>query len=149
MSETIAPVIVRRVQRPDLDNLGAWLIKRLQERHTEATPAQIMGWLRGCLASNEFLFLRTARACALAQFVRQPLEPQPEAWEIFCFVMAEGDEHEADVIYPRMASWASNLNASKLWIGIWSDIPAKRAAGKIGRQHHTKCQQHVLLGRVV
>lgn len=145
-----SPEDIRRVERVDLEMMAAWLVKRLQERHTEAGYGVIMGWLGGLLASNEYFFVRTARAVALAQVVRLPLEVQPEVHVRFCFCMAEEDEHEAADLYPRMASWAANLNASKIFLAGWSDITFKRAGARIGRNTQLKTPEHyVLLGRVV
>ena len=122
---------IRRMTRADLVEMAAWLIGRLTERHAEATPAQIMAWLHGCMTSNEHWFVRSANVCALAQLVRLPLEPQPIAQDIFVFVRPDAEEAPV-MLYSAMASWAAHLDASRLDVDIHTDVPRITIAAHFG-----------------
>jgi hypothetical protein len=109
---------IRRMTQTDLNELGPWLTRRLLEKRPDATPAMVMGWLRGCLNANEWFFVRGVECCGLAELVRRPLEIQPIAVEHFVFVPDDGDGlGERRSLYARMASWAMHQDASTLEVG--------------------------------
>lgn len=139
------PEAIRRVGLADLDVMREWLIKRMQERYTDATAPQIMGFLRGCVNSNEYWFVQTDHACALAQITRRALERQPVAVEIFVFRREEEDEEEAAELYPRMCSWAANLDASRLEVDNFSDVTRGKIKGRCGHVY-SKSAAHIKLG---
>lgn len=121
----------RRVNLPDLEELGIWLVKRLKDRHQEATTPQVMGYLRGVIYSSEHWFVRTPHAVALARVERIPLEPQPLGYEVF--VLAQQDyEYEAASLYPPMASWAANLDCSHLILDHYTDVTRSAIRGRLG-----------------
>jgi hypothetical protein len=140
--------VIRRISLGDLDLLANWLIGRIQERHAEASPQAVMGWLRGCLSSNSMWFVRTDHAVALAEIVRVPLEPQPICQEHFVLHQG-GDWHddEAGALYPAMASWAANQNASTLYVNAHSDVTRNMIASRLGKLT-LKSRPHISLGRL-
>jgi hypothetical protein len=144
------PMAVRRMGRSDLDELRPWLVGRLRERHTEATPGMVMGWLLGCLANNEYWFVRSGKAVALAQLVTIPLEPQPVAAEIF-LLHQEGGEEQAAALYPAMASWAAHQNASRLEVMAFTDLGRVDVSMMLARGVvvHSRKVSFVRLGRLI
>lgn len=137
MSETTAALeypeaVVRRVTPADLNEIGPWLIGRFQERHPNASPQQILGWLRGSIYSNDRWFVRTDHACAMAELRRVPLEAYPDAIEMFCFAESDEWRHEAADLYQTMAKWAANLEATNLEVDIWTDCSRQMIATRLG-----------------
>ena len=118
---TEGPLAQHRFGLADLDEMGHWLVTRLRERYIETSPGMILGFLRGCMTSNEWWFERRGKAVGLAQLLRLPLEPQPIAAEFFLLHQPDGEE-DAFALYPAMASWAAHQNASRLVVERHSDI---------------------------
>ena len=135
---------VRRMGLADLDEMGAWLIQRLTTVHPEATPREIMGWLRGAIASNEVWLVRSAHCAAMAQVVRLPLERQPIATELFVFAQ-DGFLEEAAELYRPMASWAAHLDCSRLEVERCSDV-ARRDIRDVVGPLITKTLAHLRIG---
>lgn len=145
----------RRVGMADLGGLLSWVTKRLQERRPHVQPGAVLGWLRGCVLSNEMWFVMSEQAVALAQIVREPLEVQPFAIEHFVFVRplsgattaAPDAVDEAAGLYVPMCKWAANLNCSRLEVDRCTDVPRtdiRMRVGKVG----TRTVAHIALGRV-
>jgi len=147
------PAIIRRMELPDLTQLQDWLAFRLHERHPEAAAAEIKGFLRNCIYSNEWWFVRTEQACGLAQLIRLPLEPQPVVQDFFVF-MRQHDENDIEApeqaasIYPAMASWAAHQNASRIIIPRYSDVPEGIVARRMQQTPRATKARYVELGRV-
>jgi hypothetical protein len=147
------PGTVRRMEMPDLSQLQDWLAYRLHERHPEAAAAEIKGFLRNCITSNEWWFVRTELACGLAQLIRLPLESQPIVQDFFVFAMtpAEDDGSAADQaasIYPAMASWAAHQNASRLVIPRYSDVTQDTVRSRMQQTPRATGGRFLELGRV-
>lgn len=132
-TETYPEVVARRVDLADLNVIGEWLIRRIQERHPAATPQQILGWLRGCIPSTAHFFVRSDHAVALAELRREPLNPYPDGWEIFVFAESEDWRPEAAELYRRMGSWAANADATNLHTDIWTDVSRAMIQTRLGK----------------
>lgn len=133
-----------RVSPIDFDDIGAWLVERLQARHPNASQQAIMGWLRGCMFANSIWFVRTRDAVALAEIVRVPLEEQPIVIEHFVLSREEAVDEAAD-LYPAMASWAANQNASALHWDRYSDVSRIQFKNRCGG-FQTKSFPYMRLG---
>ena len=112
-----------RVSIADIADLSTWLLDRLYNKHPHATPQMILSWLRSCMDANGMWFVRSANACALAELVRVPLEPQPIVMEHFVLSRSCLNAYEAADLYPAMASWGAHQNAATLHWERHSDVP--------------------------
>lgn len=134
----------RRVSRPCLTDMGAWLCKRVREHWPQLQDRQILGWLIGCAESNEFLFIRTEKAFLLAQVQREFVEPYPWVKEIFCLCYTDGGKYEkgseaeqfqkdgnADAIaqgaslYDDLIRWAQKICANEIIVDKYTDVTVK------------------------
>lgn len=136
MSEATAVDVVqadqiRRIVPTDFNELGLWLISRLQKVHPEATGPMILTYLRGCSQSNDHWFVRKGGAVALAKVERVPLQAQPIAAEVFVFCQEECLDDAADLYVP-MRQWAAGINCERLEVYVNSDLPLQRIREKIG-----------------
>jgi hypothetical protein len=138
----------RRVARYDLNEMGAYLCKRIKEHWPHLQDRQILGYLQGCSdgpSCNEYLFIRTDRSFLLAQAQREFLEPYPWVKEIFCFAYYEdvrnaGDGEEAEIyrketkasailqaasLYEDLIRWAQKNSANEIIVDKYTDVPVK------------------------
>lgn len=127
---------VRRVMLPDLADKNRFLTTRCAERWPHMQPSFIYGWLQQATGMNEYLFVRSNRAFALFQRKRETHDPHPYVEEVF--VLAEPSnspdpDHkrienemalaEAADLYVDACRWASSLQASKMEVALFSDVP--------------------------
>jgi len=135
----------RRVYRHDINEMGAFLCKRIKERWVHLQDRQILGWLITCAESNEYFFVRTDRAFLLAQSNRDFLEQYPWVKEVFCFayyddVKFDGDGKEAEAyrkeikesavfqaasLYEDLIRWAQKICANEIIVDRFTDVPVK------------------------
>ncbi len=125
---------IRRVALSDLEQMWPWLLARLQEKFPRATPSSVKGWLRSCMDSREYWFVRTDHAVALARLARLPLEPDPVAIEEFVLAR-EGQEEAAATLYVGMARWAELADASRLEVARCTDVATADIGLKLGKLH--------------
>jgi hypothetical protein len=123
---------LRRVALSDLSQIGSWLITRLQQRHTSATPAMILSWLRSCTMDNDVWFVRMGEAIGMAMVRRVALEPHPIVSEIF-MLAPEGDEADAADLYPYLKTWAQSVGAARMELLVYSDATRVQVQYRIGR----------------
>src|SRR5712672_4228096 len=100
------PVTIARFALPDLDVWGVHLMERLLSRFPHLNDRMFIGWLKGCMDSNEFLFIRSANAVALAMIVRSPLQPTADVQEVFVLTRGKGCEDEGLAMYDEFRRWA-------------------------------------------
>lgn len=124
---------MRRFQLPDLDRHGRWLVERLSKAYPHRTERELMGWLRGLLYSNEFMFLYQDHAVALAVMTRaHPLEQKPIVQEMFVFAK-EGHDREAVAFYGEFVRWAKNMGVETIIVEAMSDVSHDAIKEKMGR----------------
>lgn len=126
------PAFLRRFDLGDIEDMGAWLLRRLGPRYPHLSEKNIAGFLRSCVAMNTFLFLRTRDAVCLAQATHRPLMPGVIVEEIFCLQRGKSWD-EARGLYPRMLEWAKGLGAAELYVDIFSDVPKAEIQDELGR----------------
>lgn len=127
---------VRRVQLPDLADKNRFLCTRIAERWPHMQPSFINGWLHGITGMNEYLFVRSNRAFGLFQQKRETHDPHPYVEEVFVLAEASNSpdaDHkrieneiaiaEAANLYVDACRWASSLQASKMEVALFSDVP--------------------------
>ena len=113
---------IRRMTIPDLMEMSSWLCRRLRERYKDCTDAQILGFLRGCITSNEYWFVRGEGVCALAYYERRPLLQKGVGVEFFAFSPDDGDSlGEMKQLYSLMASWAAHKDCETIELNRHSD----------------------------
>ena len=127
------PATSRRFQLPDLDRHGGWLIERLVRAFPHRNERELVGWLRGIVYSNEYLFLYREHAVALAVMTRlHALEAAPHLREIFVLAQT-GFEVEAAAFYDDFARWATNQGVKVLVIEELTDVPHETIRERVGR----------------
>lgn len=130
------PVNVRRFSLGDLEDKGVWLLNRLRERYPHISEQMFAGWLRGEMLSNECFFVCSPRAVAMAQVLREPLQPQPYVKEVFVLAM-DGGEGEAAQMYGEFKRWAKHSGAERIEVGRFSDVPVSRLQSIFGTVYQT------------
>lgn len=133
LPQIYAPVTVMRFALPDLDVWGVYLMERLRTRFPHLNDRMFVGWLKGCMESNEFLFIRTANAVALAQIVRSPLQPLADVQEVFVLVRAKDCEDEGLAMYDEFRRWAERMGARDLLVDQFTDVPKDAIQRRLGR----------------
>jgi hypothetical protein len=148
----MAPIIPqnyqsRRFDLPDVHGAGRWLVPRLAEAWPHWQQAAIHGWLRSIIGSNEYNFVRTDHAVALASIVHEKISPAPIVKEIFVVhedlpqprtpnPTAEEVENikstheqylmEATSLYDDLFRWTFNVGASEFQSAaprVFADVP--------------------------
>lgn len=127
----LAKITVRRFSMTDIEALGAWLTERLRDKWPHLTDRHILGWLRGCMESREFLFLRAENATGLAEIVHDPLSPVPRIREVFV-LCRKGFQHEGAAIYTHFKRWAESMRAGEIEVLTHSDVPNSMVKDVIG-----------------
>lgn len=137
-----SPPSSRRFQDPDLDRHGLWLVPRLLASFPHMNQRELLGWIRGIIASNEFLFLFQDHAVGLAQAMRiSPLRPDVMVHEWFVFVEdKENKEHLAEgaMFYGDMKRWATQQGARTIIVEELSDVPHEMIKEQLGRLFEVK-----------
>lgn len=136
------PPVCRRFQDPDIDRHGMWLVPRLLAAYPHMNQRELLGWLRGIIASNEFLFLYQDHAVALFQALRvSPLRPDVMINEWFCFVEdKQNPEHlrEAADFYSDAERWGRQQEAKTIVVETLTDVPHEQIKEKLGRLFEIK-----------
>src|SRR5690242_17137491 len=90
-------VEMRRFMTADLASHGAWMIPRMLKSYPELSEAAAVGWIKGFVHSNEYLFLRQDNAVALAQLMPgYSLVPAQIVQERFVWVRDTKDEKQVE-----------------------------------------------------
>lgn len=144
----IAPV-VRRFQVPDLDTHGAWMLPRLQATFKHLNDRALVGFLRGLINSNEYLFLFEPDSVGLAQVVRShSLQPKPVVWERFVWARVPDNaemQAKAAFMYDHFRQWARSMHCENIIVQELSDVPIEMVRAHMGRIF-TRQQQYVRIG---
>lgn len=135
------PIAARRFGLADLSEMGAWLLWRLKDRYPHLDERNLAGWLRGMIDSNEYLFVRTRNAVALAQIQHRALDPLPIVDELFVLakgrdsdgVVEKGALAEAAELYGEFLRWARSLGATEIAIERYTDVPRDQIKERLGR----------------
>lgn len=128
---------IRRFTLPDMDRVGVWLVPRLIQVYPHLNNRTIIGWLRGMMYDNEYLFLWQPNSVALAQMERaQTLAPRPMVRERFIFCRDPKDkknQEEAGAFYERFATWARQSGCDTLLVMEKSDVPEEMVKKQLTR----------------
>lgn len=135
-------VRVRPMTRPDLSDKAPFLCRRLREHYPALQDRQTYGWLQACCGNNEYFFVRSDRAYALAHMYRDFLDNRPSVREIFVLAETDDSKHpknsdaekyqgeqnaialiEAAELYAAMIRWCQAIGADELIVDKLSDVP--------------------------
>lgn len=114
----------RRFQIPDLDTHGRWIIERLLKVYPHQTERNLIGFLRGIIADNGYLFLYQDCGVALATVAKtNPLLPKSHVEEIFVWVAPGHQPDEGAVFYEDFSRWTKHHGLDLLIVEVASDVP--------------------------
>lgn len=103
---------IRRFMTADLARHGSWLIPRVMKTF-ELSEAAAVGWVKGFVSSNEFMFLQQDNAVALAQLMPgYSLVPAQIVQERFVWVADPKNKEQVELaahFYPEIYNWAVRL----------------------------------------
>lgn len=135
--EKVAIPEVRRFEIPDLDTHAAWLLPRLQQAFPHLNDRALVGFLRGIVYNNEYLFLYQTDAVALAQVMSEhTLQPKKAVWERFVWIRDAQDKAQQAAgafMYDRFRDWAKGLGAETIVVEEMSDVPHEMVRQHLGR----------------
>jgi hypothetical protein len=132
---------VRRFELPDMDRHASWFMPRFLKEFPHLNERSAIGFLRGIIYSNEFLFLFQDKGVALAQSMGSGgLEPEPIVWERFVWVEDPANVEQqkaAAFFYPRMEKWAKGLGVRVIHVENKSDVGHELIKAQMGRIYET------------
>lgn len=123
--------LVRRVQRPDLEEMRPEIRRRLAVKYPHVDEAPMFAFLMSCLDSNEFFFIRNAGAVGLGMIDRRPLYP-PRVVEKFCLALY-GDAAAAVEVTRAIVKWAFGMDMREVVLEQMSDVPREKIKELYGR----------------
>ena len=132
---------VRRFELPDLDRHGAWFLPRFLKEFPHLNERSAIGFLRGIIYSNEFLFLFQEKGIALFQSIGAGgLDAEPIIWERFVWVedpTSASQQQAAAFFYTRVRKWAEGLGVTKVHVEEHTDVPHELIKTQVGRVYET------------
>lgn len=127
----------RRFQVPDLDRCQKWLLPRLRTAYPHVQEGVMIGWLRGIIYQNEFLFLMQDNSVGCFQISRgHTLSPQAVIMEhfVWCEDKDNALHHlQAARFYDEAKTWATHQGATTILVEVNSDVPHEMIREKLGR----------------
>ena len=139
--EAVFFVEVRRFELPDLDHHGKWFLPRFLREFPHLNERTAIGFLRGIIYSNEFLFLFQEKGVALAQAMGSGgLEAEPIIWERFVWVEDPTNVEQqkaAAFFYNRIEKWAQTMGTKIVHVEMKSDVPHEMIKAQVGRVYET------------
>jgi hypothetical protein len=136
----------RRFYLPDLQTKGTWLLERLKEFYKSSTEPELMSWLRGVMSSDQFMFIHTSHAIALAQITREALSAKPRVKELFVLCDNEQCWDEGAYLYSVLKDWAVAIGSSEMIVETFSDVPRDMIKARVGGGMFKRDQVFVKLG---
>ncbi len=124
----VGAALTRRFFGSDLEEMGPWLLTRLKAKYANLNELNYVGFFRGCMSGNEWLFLRTDHAVGLANLRYEPLNPVAYVEEVFV-LCKEGPEprraqqEEMLDIYRHFRDWMESHGARLSILDRFTDLP--------------------------
>jgi hypothetical protein len=132
----------RRFQLPDLDTHGRWIIARLLKVYPHRTERDLIGFLRGIIGSNDYLFLYRDCGVALATVAKtNPLVLKSHVEEIFVWVAPGHNPTEAAPFYEDFAQWTRHQSLDVLIVEEQTDVPHEVIKATLDKRLFTKTVQ--------
>lgn len=108
---------IRRFMTADLSRHGPWLLPRMLKAYPDLTEQTAVGWIKGFVVSNEYLFLQQDNGVALAQLMPgYSLIPTQIIQERFVWVADPKDKAQVELashFYSEIYNWATKLAGVK------------------------------------
>lgn len=120
---------------PDLHERGQWLVNCLRERLHPQQDAQIFNWLRSIIDTNDYHFVRTPHAVALAELKRERMMVFPIVVDHFVLIEEGADVSEGQALYDDMKRWAFALGAAEILISPKSHVDKSLIEERLGKVH--------------
>ncbi len=124
-----------------MDRHAKWFMPRFLSEFPHLNERSAIGFLRGIIYSNEFLFLCQEHSVALAQLMLSGgLGPDPIVWERFVWVEDPTDASQlqaAAFFYPRIVKWAKSMGCSVVHVEERTDVPHELIRGQVGKVSET------------
>lgn len=136
----------RRLQRPDLDTHGRWLLDRFQKAYPHVSPSNAAGWLSALIFNNECMFLFQPNAVGLAQIERShTLAPSPIVRERFVWAREPRYVEEASWMYVEFDKWAKRIGADTMLVceGL-TDVPPELISKRLGNRRIFETKQRFM-----
>ena len=113
----------RRFQLPDLDKHGRWIIARLLKVYPHRSERDLIGFLRGIIGNNSYLFLYQDYGVALATVAQtNPLAPKAHVEEVFVWAVPNQPADVCASFYVDFARWAKHQNLDVVIVEEQSDV---------------------------
>ncbi len=119
---------IRRFMTADLSRHGPWLLPRMLKAYPELTEQAAVGWIKGFVVSNEYLFLQQDNAVALAQLMPgYTLVPAQIIQERFVWVADPKNQEQIELashFYNEIYQWANKLaGVQNIIVDENTDVP--------------------------
>lgn len=131
-------VPARRMQPPDFVT-HSWLLSRICKVYPHRTDRDVVGFLRGLIGSNDYLFLYQDYGVALATIAKtNPLAPKSHVEEIFVWAAPGYDPTLCASFYDDIVRWTKGLGLEMIFVGEQSDVPADLIKETLGKRVFTR-----------
>jgi hypothetical protein len=129
---------VRRFELPDLDRHAKWFMARFLQAFPHLNERLAIGFLRGIIYNNEYMFLFQEHGVALAQMMQDHAlgAGTPVIWERFVWVEDPTDvdmQKAAATFYTRFVEWGQRMGVRTMVLEESSDVPSDRIKALVGR----------------
>jgi hypothetical protein len=128
---------LRRFQVPDLDRHQGWMTARFKTAYPNISDRERIGWLKGVIYQNEYLFLYQDNSIALFHVMRgHTLKPEAVIMEHFVWCEdRENATHQAQAanFYAEVLTWAKHQGAGTIVVENSTDVPHDMIKEKLGR----------------
>lgn len=130
------PMTVNRFQMPDMNDKGIWMTQKFRAKWPERQDRFFVSWLGGLMGSNEYYFIHTKNAVALAARIQEGLSSTPSVrvWFVLAKDVQNKDHlEEAADLYEAIAQWSSNIGASRIIdLDKFTDVPKPMIQDRLG-----------------
>ena len=113
---------VRRVILADIAEIGQWLVTRCKEIYPRTSERMLWAWINSCLNDRFCYMIRSDKAVGMVRLLREPMETDMIADEMFLFAM-DGGMDDAASLYPAFRKWCEVSRVAEWRLGQHSDLP--------------------------
>lgn len=121
-------ITITRFMTADIMKHGKWLVPRMLKAYPELSEHSAVGWLKGFVTNNEYLFLQQDNSVALAQLMPgYTLVPAQIVQERFVWCADPKNEEQvrqAAGFYHEIYAWTSKLaGVTNIIVDENTDVP--------------------------
>lgn len=142
MAEPVLKLVVpapeiRRFNTADLSKHGKWILPRMLQTYKHMNDRAAATFLQNICFNNEWLFLYSETAVALAQVMTaHTLDAKPVVYERFVWVENKEDPEQikqAAAFYHEFFKWAKSQSAEVIIVEENTDVPHDMIKATLGR----------------